>query len=170
MGGAHPAAARRARRALRAASATGLHDVDRGGEKGFWRIARGFTTRPDSRAMRDHFLACGDPGTAARFRPSSMEHARSLGGDPLTAVSEMPLFLLPGEGPLADPALPRRDRLGRIAAAVAAHGAAAASHLGVRPMPVRDQMHLQLALLDEALATVERHPPAAPGAADGTLR
>ena len=45
--------------------------------------------------MRRHFLDRGDPETAAVFRPSSMEYVRSLGGDPLTFVSEMPLFLLP---------------------------------------------------------------------------
>ncbi|MEL7059045.1 MAG: M14 family zinc carboxypeptidase, partial [Acidobacteriota bacterium] len=72
-----------------------VHDIDRGGDKGFRRLGRGFTTRPDSRAMREHFLTAGDPATAALFRPSSMELARSLGGDPLTLVSEMPLFLLP---------------------------------------------------------------------------
>lgn len=134
-----------------------LHDVDRGGEKGFWRIGRGFTTRPDSRAMRDYFLSRGDPETAARFRPSSMELARSLGGDPLTAVSEMPLFLLPREGPLADPGLPRLERLDRIRTAVREHGEGAAAQLGVRPMPIADQMRLQLALLDEALRTVGRY-------------
>ena len=74
-----------------------LHDVDRGGEKGFHRIDEGFTTRPDSRAMAAHFEALGDPATAALFRPSSMEYVRSLGGDPLTLVSEMPLFLVPPE-------------------------------------------------------------------------
>jgi hypothetical protein len=138
-----------------------LHEVDRHGEKGFWRIGRGFTTRPDSRAMRDFFLARDEPETAARFRPSSMEHARSLGGDPLTAVSEMPLFLLPEEGALADPALPRLERLGKIRAAIREHGDGAAEHLGVRPMPIADQMRLQLALLDEALRTVERFGAAA---------
>lgn len=134
-----------------------LHEVDRGGEKGFWRIDRGFTTRPDSRAMRDYFLSRDDPETAARFRPSSMEHARSLGGDPLTAVSEMPLFFLPQEGPLADPALPRPDRIERVRTAAREHGDRTAERLGVRPMAVRDQMRLQLALLDEGLRTAERY-------------
>ena len=53
-----------------------LHDVERHGEKGFHRLARGFCSRPDSGAMRRHFLDLGDPGTAARFRPSSMEAVR----------------------------------------------------------------------------------------------
>ena len=42
-------------------------DVDRGGEKGFSRIDRGFTTRPDSRAMAAYFLARDDPETAAKI-------------------------------------------------------------------------------------------------------
>ncbi|MYJ67591.1 MAG: peptidase, partial [Gemmatimonadetes bacterium] len=75
-----------------------LHDVEREGEKGFHRLARGFCSRPDSRAMRQHFLGRGDPETAARFRPSSMEAVRALGGDPLTLVTEMPLFITPGVG------------------------------------------------------------------------
>ena len=75
-----------------------LHDVQRHGEKGFHRLGRGFCSRPDSRAMRRHFLDLGDAETAARFRPSSMEAVRSLGGDPLTLVTEMPLFITPGVG------------------------------------------------------------------------
>jgi hypothetical protein len=78
-----------------------IHDVDRGGAKGFRRISPGFCTRPDSGAMRSHFLATGDPDTAKLFRPSSMEFARSLGGDPFTFVSEVPLFLTPVPGDLA---------------------------------------------------------------------
>ena len=74
-----------------------IFDVDRSGEKGFHRIDEGFTTRPDSRAMIAWFEARGDFATAAKFRPSSMEHVRSLGGDPFTMVSEMPLFLRPLE-------------------------------------------------------------------------
>src|SRR5215217_7302836 len=38
----------------------GLFDVDRGGEKGFWRIDEGFTTRPDSRSMIAWFEERGD--------------------------------------------------------------------------------------------------------------
>lgn len=72
-----------------------VHDRDRLGAKGFRRISRGFCTRPDSAAMRAHFEALGDLATAALFRPSSMEFARSLGGDPFTFVTEVPLFLLP---------------------------------------------------------------------------
>lgn len=104
------------------------HDVDRGGEKGFRRIDEGFTTRPDSAAMREHFLARNEPQTAALFRPSSMEYVRGLGGDPLTLVSEMPLFLYaaPGGAP-AERVTPTGNR-GREAAV----GAATARETGGR--------------------------------------
>ncbi len=72
-----------------------LHDVDRRGEKGFERLGPGFSTRPDSRPMARFFRERGEETTAALFRPTSMEAIRDLGGDPLTLVSEMPLFLLP---------------------------------------------------------------------------
>ena len=92
-----------------------LHDVERHGEKGFHRLGRGFCSRPDSRAMRRHFLDLRDAETAARFRPSSMEAVRALGGDPLTLVTEMPLFITLGVGAELgppDPVLTRwRERI-----------------------------------------------------------
>lgn len=69
-----------------------LHDMDRSGEKGFWRIAPGFCTTPSAMAMRGHFTARGDRGMAARFQPSSMEFIESLGGNPLCFVTELPVF------------------------------------------------------------------------------
>ncbi len=72
-----------------------LYDLDRSGEKGFKRIDEGFCTRPDSKEMRQHFLALDDIETANKFHASSMESIRSLGGDCLTLVTEMPLFLYP---------------------------------------------------------------------------
>ena len=122
----------------------GLFDVDRGGEKGFRRIDEGFTTRPDSRSMIAWFEKRGDPETAAKFRPSSMEYVRSLGGDPFTFVSEMPLFLRPlPEGDTGRPDDPIfRAWLERVAFS---------GDDQVRGMPIRDQMRLQLAFLDEAL-------------------
>lgn len=142
-----------------------LHDVERRGEKGFRRIARGFATRPDSAAMREHFLARDDPGTAARFRPSSMEHVRSLGGDPLTLVSEMPLFLLPGVGETLGPPDPaaerwreridgwrRRIEAGEEGGVIDAEAAEA----GLRAMPAEDQMRLQWTLIASAIDLVRR--------------
>lgn len=132
-----------------------LHDVDRGGDKGFRRIDAGFTSRPDSRAMAAHFEAHNDPATAALFRPSSMEHLRSLGGDPLTIVSEMPLFLLPARHYQEDLVRPPAIfDLRHLAADPEALQAAAQKH-GVAAMPIRDQLELQLEYLDAALAAVK---------------
>jgi hypothetical protein len=141
-----------------------LHDVDRKGAKGFWRIAPGFGTRPDSRAMRSFFLERGEPEVAERFRPTSMEFVRGLGNDPLTLVSEMPLFLLCESGAGDDdPPLPvDSDSKKRFALwfQKLAAGASEAEQrrqlqrLGIRPMPIRDQMRLQLALLEEGVRAV----------------
>ena len=138
-----------------------LHDVDRGGEKGFTRIERGFCTRPDSESMRRHFEEQGDRETASRFRPSSMEHVRSLGGDALTVVSEMPLFLVPAREEVDGIPMPLdpESRKGFLAWAermVREQGDEAlesrATELGIRPMPIRDQMRLQLELVSRSLA------------------
>jgi hypothetical protein len=150
-----------------------LHDVDRGGEKGFFRIARGFCTRPDSRYMRAHFMSLGDEATAGRFRPSSMEAVRALGGDPLTLVSEMPLFITPGVGEELGPpdpaAIAWRERLeawrerlqsGPAGDEERAHEAEAraveaeAGKAGLRPMPVPDQMRLQWSFISAGLEQV----------------
>jgi len=141
-----------------------LFDADRKGEKGFSRIDEGFSTRPDSAAMVRFFRDRGDDDTAARFRPSSMEYVRSLGGDPLTVVSEMPLFLLlrrqeeserdwfrPGtEGTREIHA--RIRELNRSKTAPDASDSLSAAGLGF--LAIRDQMRLQIALLDEALQAI----------------
>ena len=72
-----------------------VFDLNRFGEKGFKRIAEGFCTRPDSKGMKSHFIGLNDTVMAKKFHPSSMESIRSLGGNCLTLVSEMPLFLFP---------------------------------------------------------------------------
>jgi hypothetical protein len=132
------------------------HDVERHGEKGFVRLERGFCTRPDSRSMYKHFMDLGDSTTAALFRPSSMEIMRSLGGDPLTLVSEMPHFITPGVGETLgppDPVLERwRERIAGWKAEVSKSGDVAAiteqaSEMGLVSMPVRDQMELQWTLV-----------------------
>jgi hypothetical protein len=141
-----------------------LHDVERGGEKGFERIERGFCTRPDSRRMREHFEAQGDRETAGLFRPSSMEAIRSLGGDPLTLVSEMPLFLTPGVGDELGPPDPVleawraqvmewRGRLTAGADSGTISNEAAA--MGMTAMPIRDQMELQWRLITAGMEQVE---------------
>ncbi len=131
-----------------------LHDVDRRGEKGFHRIDEGFTTRPDSRAMASYFEGLGDAATAALFRPSSMEYVRSLGGDPLTLVSEMPLFLVPPahyEGPdVVRPAV-----VGEVAGEMEpGRIREAASARGIVAMAIVDQVRLQLEFLRAGLGVV----------------
>ena len=135
----------------------GLFDVDRGGEKGFRRIDQGFSTRPDSVSMRAWFEERGDEETATLFRPSSMEYVRALGGDPFTMVSEMPLFLRPlTEGETGRPDDPHfRDWFAKLSACRTPEDVhAQAERTGVRGMPLRDQMRLQLAFLYEAIRTL----------------
>lgn len=136
-----------------------LHDVQRNGEKGFHRIARGFCTRPDSEAMARFFLDRGDDETAARFRPSSMEFVRSLGGDPLTLVSEMPLFLLAGVGETVEPTDPAAERfrnrtlpdIQRAAQEKSPDLESLLKTAGLTPMPIEEQMRLQLLFLEAGL-------------------
>lgn len=149
-----------------------LHDVERLGEKGFLRLEPGFATRPDSRAMRSYFVGRGDPDTARLFRPSSMETIRSLGGDPLTAVSEVPLFTAPGIGDTLGPPDPVlegwKERLRgwaaelREASGEAREGAAErvvgeARERGLRAVPARDQMALQWTLVAAGIEQARRH-------------
>lgn len=140
------------------------HDVERRGEKGFYRLGRGFCWRPDSRHMWRHFLERGDAETARRFRPSSMETIRSLGGDPLTLVSEMPLFITPGVGvdigPPDHAAIQWREWIDSWRVQLQkgddpAQIGAAARRQGLRPMPVRDQMTLQWTFIVAGLEQVE---------------
>ncbi len=119
-----------------------LHDVQRNGDKGFSRIERGFSTCPDSVSMRDHFLVRGDSDTASSFRPSSMEFTKRLDPGALTVVSEMPLFIVPGAGDTIEPTDPVMDRFRERAEPAPS------------PMRVRDQMSLQLALLEESLRAI----------------
>ena len=130
-----------------------LLDWDRCGDKGFRGIDEGFSTRPDAGAMRRHFLDRDDEATAALFRPSSMEYVRSLGGDPFTFVSEMPLFLHPDPSILAEGRQAFRAWIDELAALPSADLAAElAAEVGIRPMPLRDQMRLQLAFVEEAIS------------------
>jgi len=148
-----------------------LHDVERQGEKGFFRLEPGFCTRPDSKYMREYFLEQGDERTAELFLPSSMECIRSLGGDPLTLVSEMPLFITPGVGEALGPPDPVaeawRERIAdwRQQLAEGGDGAVtvAAHKYGLRPMAVQDQMLLQWTFIAAGLEQVERESPRSTG-------
>lgn len=83
-----------------AGAGLGLHDHDRGGDKGFRYYGPGFWSTPEGRAMQAHFRQRGDEETAGLFHLSSMELARLVGFDaaryrrPLCLVTELPLFVI----------------------------------------------------------------------------
>src|SRR5690606_14458153 len=147
-----------------------LHDVDRAGEKGFFRIEPGFATTPTSRAMRDHFLSRGDEATARLFRASSMELVATRSPDVIALVSELPLFLLrekEGTRPTsADRFAQIRDRLAQARASPASSDRAPLDalrrELGLEPFPRAVAARLQLALvfLAAGLARPEAFLPA----------
>lgn len=84
----------------------GLHDHDRNGEKGFQYIGAGFTSTPEGSAMRKYFNEIDDKSTAKLFHDSSMEFVRKLGGDPLSIVTELPLFLIEKKVAKPEPGVP----------------------------------------------------------------
>ncbi len=116
--------------------------------------------------MKAHCLGRDAPRTASLFHPSSMESIRSLGGDCLTLVSEMPLFLIPQEkNDLSWPNpeydkwkdLLERWKMELITGAKTDENVLQeAHHLGLRPMPVEDQMRLQWALVGAGTRAAER--------------
>jgi hypothetical protein len=96
--------------------------------------------------MREHFTEQGDDEMAARFRDSSMELVRSLGGDPLCLVTEIPLFLVPNPDP--QPGHPGaflalKERWGEPGALA-----------GTRAVPLATAMALQLDALELGIASI----------------
>jgi hypothetical protein len=135
-----------------------LHDHNRKGEKGFFSIAPGYTTTPEGVAMRTYFQSHGQAETAALFQDSSMEFVRSLGGDPLSVVTELPLFVIEGQ---AEPGIPTsylefRARLPevRLALARGEDVAAEVKRFGLNPLPISEASALQLTALNLSLQTV----------------
>ena len=139
----------------RAAHAAGLplHDHNRKGEKGFFYIEPGFTTTPEGAAMRAYFDALGEPDMAARFHDSSMEFVRTLGGDPLCLVTELPLFVMarrePHEAgyPAAYLAFQKRLPELRLRAARNQDLADAEASFSLQPLSLAVAMRLQLSTL-----------------------
>ena len=140
----------------------GLHDHDRGGDKGFRYGGPGFWSTPEGAAMRRHFLEAGDPETASRFLRSSMEEAVRTAPDdpPLCVVTEVPLFRIAPAEPRtpgrASRLLAFRDEMPAIVEA-AAEGAgleAAVGRFGITCPSLEAQVRLHLRTLDLALAAV----------------
>jgi hypothetical protein len=138
-----------------------LHDHDRKGEKGFLYIGPGFNTTPEGRAMHDHFLAQGDPSTAELFHLSSMEFVRTLGGDPLSLVTELPLWVIGRDAEHRAPGSPGaylafKDRLAEMQARLL-KGTSISDllvHFQVKPLDVGLAMRLQLRAIELGLETV----------------
>lgn len=142
-----------------------FHDSQRQGEKGFYRLGQGFCTRPNASAMREHFQSLGEPEVAQRFRPSSMECFRELYPGAMTAVTEMPLYVLSGVGRSIGPPDLRAEfyKLKRSEwelelslaretdTAVYEQVIQEAWDEGVRLMPLSDQMEFQRLLLLESI-------------------
>ncbi len=158
-----------------ARDAAGLppHDHDRAGEKGFFRLGPGFATTPEGAMMRRHFHSLGQPEEAARFRKTSMEHARALGGDPLCLVTELPLFRLPRR-PEAFTGTPSaylafQQARPALRAALQAGEADALRPWQLTPLPLGTAMGLQLAALDAGLRAVGLWPEERDEAREATL-
>ena len=140
---------------VEAAAARGLpmHDHNRKGEKGFFWIEPGFQTTPRGDAMRAFFRAQEDDAMARRFHDSSMEFVASLGGDPLSLVTELPLFWLAGassDGHRPTQALKLRERRPELRARLdrGEDIEALLAPFDLRPVPLDTAMQLQLRALE----------------------
>ncbi len=138
----------------------GVHDHNRRGEKGFFYLGPGFTTTPSGVGMRNYFRALGDDDTAALFRDSSMEYVRSLGGDPLSLVTEIPLFTLAGSAS-HEPGTPTtylefREALPAIRKRVARHKPIddALARFFVQPVPIKDAVTVHMKTIELGLSCV----------------
>lgn len=69
-----------------------LYDIDRKGEKGFVRLSAGFSTTPSTIELRKYYQEHSHPEWAEKIYLSSMDYIESLGGEPLSLVSEIPMF------------------------------------------------------------------------------
>ena len=148
-----------------AAAAEGLpmHDHNRKGEKGFFWIEPGFQTTPRGDAMRTFFRAQGDDAMAQRFHDSSMEFVASLGGDPLSLVTELPLFLVQGGNSpdhRPDRYLELRERLPEIRARLEREDDVEEllAPFDLRPVPLDVAMTLQVRALELGLRAVAPDP------------
>lgn len=136
------------------------HDIDRGGEKGFFRIREGYCTTPTSSAMKEHFTGLNDRATARKFLPTSMEWVQSLGGNPLCVVSELPLFRIGKRSPSLDEpvSIKFRSDLDALRAATPELDAGALQQIQsgyeLAPVPLELQVRLQIAMIALALTGI----------------
>lgn len=113
--------------------------------------------------MTRHFLDRGDEETADKFHLSSMEYVRSLGGDPLSLVTEFPLYVIGRRDPNREPGQPVtylefRDRLAELTEK-ARRGESLQPVLEayeIRPLPLAEAKRLQLETIASGLRAVGR--------------
>ncbi len=135
-----------------------LHDVERHGGKGFYRLDKGFCSRPDSRAMRRYFIEQNDFDMAKKIRPSSMETIRSFGGDPLTLVSEMPLFIVPSESSDHTTIHEWKKKIHEWRQHKPGNSPDWAKNINVKPFPIKDQMTLQWTFIAAGVKALLNNP------------
>ncbi len=140
-----------------------LHDHDRKGEKGFHYIEAGFWTTPEGAAMRAFFEANGDHATAKKFHDSSMEFVRKLSGDPLSLVTELPLFVINKEISHRKPGVPQAyfelgEKIPMLRSELLA-GRSIQSMLDefhIQHLPLPQAVRLQLAVIEFGLETISQ--------------
>ena len=139
-----------------------LHDHDRKGEKGFQYFGPGFTSTPESEAMRKYFMEQGDTATAELFHRNSMEFVRSLGWDPLCLVTEFPLYIVnKKEATKSKPGVPEaylewKELLPELQRKLE-QGKDIDEELrkySIQPLPLNVAMKLQLRVLQSALREI----------------
>lgn len=147
-----------------AAAGLALHDHNRQGEKGFFYLGPGFTTTPEGAAMQAFFLSQGAPATASQFGMSSMDYVRSLGGDPLCLVTELPLFVVRKDphAPAGEPTayLQFKDALAPLQRAQSDDADALREQYGLEAVPLRVAMKMQLAVIEQGLEAIPEPLPA----------
>ncbi len=135
-----------------------MHDHNRKGEKGFFHIAPGYTTTPEGAAMRTYFLSRDQPDTAELFGDSSMEFVRGLGGDPLSLVTELPLFIVEGDCEPGVPTAYLNFKKALPELRIQANNAAAISEAkatyGLNALPIDQAVYLQLRALELGLSAI----------------
>jgi len=139
-----------------------MHDHDRHGDKGFIYIRPGFSSTPESEAMRKFFLAENDEETAAKFHQTSMEYVKSLGGSPLCLVTELPLFEVRKRNQTVRPkGMPEaylllKSRLAKIKLRLEKNDPIEdlLAEIEVKPLPIASAIKLQLYTIELALKAI----------------
>jgi len=141
-----------------------LHDHDRKGEKGFSYLGPGLNTTPESGKMRRHFLEQDDEKTASLFHMNSMEYIRSISSDPMSLVTELPLFHVKRnprashQKGIPDAYLAFKERVPKLKALIE-QGRPVDNELNaftINPFPLSAAVQIQLGVLEKALDFIQK--------------